>query len=204
MGWRRRIAGWTVATVFFMYGLPGHVEDGKWWLDLWDRLVLTVDAQATWEWWNYVLVAAGVLLTSYTVLPESTLARVADVGRRTRISDFDIPILKAVNHLMQTEPHSYGQSGAAERLMFRLLHSEMCSGELRVIGRKGEAGAPRRISAAQCKRLTPHAAVIPRSPAAPNGIRYSLFDDQQVEYLGLRVRSRDLYRRWRKGEKSDA
>lgn len=172
------------SAVLGIAGLPAHLKGWAEWIDVIDHVAL----------W-YTLAGASLVAAFGMAVWD---------WRQTRLRYFDIPILDAVNHLIQTEPHSYGQSGAAERLMFRLLHAEMCSGKLRVIGRKGETGTPRRISAAQCKRLTPRAAVIPRSPAAPYGIRYSLFDDQQVEYLGLRMRSRDLYRRWRKGEKSNA
>ena len=204
MGWHKRLAGWLAAAVFFMYGFPGHVEDGQWWLDWWHRLMLAAEGGVEWLWWNYAMVAAGVLLALYALLPAHLLQYIARTVVRLRVSDFDVPIRDAIHHLGQTVPHSFRDSSSMERHFFDVLHREMCADRLPIIGMKGEAGLPKRISARQCKRLTPTAVVVPCNPSTPYGIRFSLMHwckegGQCVggdEFLGLRVRGHDLYRLW--------
>lgn len=84
----------------------------------------------------------------------------------------------------------------------------MCSGELLVVGRKGEAGALTRISRWKCRRLWPTEVVVPKNPSTPEGVRYCLVDKaaespseplgevQFRGFMGLRVRSQDLYKHW--------
>ena len=117
------------------------------------------------------------------------------------VQEFDLPIRDAIRHLGQTIPHSYRDSASADRHFFGLLHSQMCDGELSVIGRKDESGALEEIGALECKLLKPIEAVVPKNPATPLGVRFSLFDlhaDPPIEYSDLRVRKRDFFGIWTK------
>lgn len=124
---------------------------------------------------------------------------------------FDVPILDAIHHIARTMPTSYLGSGAVERHIFGVLHRQMCEGKLPVMGKLGEDGDLERLSREQCKRLVPQEVVVPLHPTSPNGVMFSLIDADTLEerkksllsrkldgYIGLRVRSRDLYRMWPK------
>ena len=115
--------------------------------------------------------------------------------------EFDMPIREALEHLRQTIPHSYRDSASADRHFFGLLHSQMCDGELSVIGRKDESGTLEHIGALECKLLKPMEAVVQKNLATPLGVRSSLFDlhaDPPIEYSDLRVRKRDFFGIWQK------
>ena len=121
---------------------------------------------------------------------------------------FDKTILDAINHVMDS-PHSYTRSDWAERKAFDELHKAMCSGDLPSMGREGDFTAPRRISARECSRLEPREVGVPRTPAAPDGVRFVLAvpltgrpeqDEARLTLSDLRIRSRDLYRVWPKSE----
>ena len=165
---------------------------------------MTAGDEVTWLWWNYALVAVGVALATYAILPGRVLNRVTPRRIRTRVSGFDMQIRDAINHLSQTIPHSYRDTGMMERNFFRMLHREMCTGRLQVIGMKGESGLLKEINARQCKRLTPTQAVVPLNQLTPDGVRFSLIYRPTdkcpdfVEFLGLRIRSQDLYEIWPK------
>ena len=163
-------------------GLPDDLKTWAEWLDMIDHTLF----------W-YGLAGIAFALTVGMVFRDLWLARV---------SYFDVPILDAINHLVQTTPHSYQRSGQAELHFFRVLHRQMCSGALPVVGMQGEEGLPKRISRRQCKRLMPQEVVIPPNPTSPYGRRFSLIDSNipSERYLGLRVRSRDLYRMWPKNQ----
>ena len=206
MGWRRRLAGWIAAVIISIYGLPGHFEDGQAWLD-W-LAELTLGGQVTWLWWNYALIACGVLLAAYATLPSRILKCIHWLRGDASVSDFSVPIRDAIIHAATTTPHSFNKSDLIDRHFFGLLHEKMCSGKLEVIGRKGESGTLEHISPRRCKLLTPEIVVVPPNPSAPEGIWYTLVDKcasvptlQETEFkdfLGLRVRARDLYRWWPK------
>lgn len=130
-------------------------------------------------------------------------------ARSEEFSSFDVPIRKAIDHYVSTEPHSYTSN--AELHAFRALHRAMREGVLRVVGSKGEGGIPREISARECRRLTPIMVIVPRLPASPDGVRLDLIDesigiepgveyDDPIGFSGLRVRSNDLYRIWPKNK----
>lgn len=197
----RRRLGLLPAALALIYGWPGHVEDGQWWLK---RLGMFGEGQTTWLWWNYALVSVSVLIAFYAVLPDRILKRITWSRMRTHVSEFDMPIRDAINHLAQTIPHSFQDSGRMERHFFRMLHREMCAGRLPVIGMNGESGSLKHISARKCKRLKPMETVVPRNPLTPHGVRFSLIclptdrGADGVEFLGLRVRSWDLYQIWPK------
>ena len=114
---------------------------------------------------------------------------------------FDVPIRDAVNHLVETNTHTFNSSGGAERYAFEALYKEMCAGRLSVIGMKGDFDAPERISACKCKKLRTDVVL------SPNGVIFSLIDQSKVPkplvefrgppgFIGLRVRSEDLYGIW--------
>ena len=51
----------------FLYGLPGHFDDGQAWLEWLSML------GAEWEWSNFVLISIGVILFLYAALPQRVL-----------------------------------------------------------------------------------------------------------------------------------
>ena len=125
------------------------------------------------------------------------------------LTDFDVPILDAIHYIAQATPSSYQGSRAIELHAFGVLHRRMCEGKLPVAGRLGEDGDLRQISSQECKMLVPQEVVVPLHPTAPNGVMFALIYADELEslptavemervqwYVGLRVRSRDLYRLW--------
>lgn len=129
----------------------------------------------------------------------------------TKMRYFDIPIREAIIHAANSTDHSYGSPSLRDRHFFEQLHKAMCSGELMVVGMKGESGALKRISRWKCRKLQPIEMVVPRNPSTPEGVRYCLVDKtvdlpeplKEVEFcgfLGLRVRSQDLFSKWPKGK----
>ena len=57
-----------------------------------------------------------------------------------RVRYFDMPIRDAVDHLVRTVPHSFNNSGDADRHFLDLMHRQMCSGRLLAIGTEGVVG----------------------------------------------------------------
>ena len=204
--WRnRRKFGLVPSAIMLVYGLPGHLEDGEAWLR---GFKMMAGQQAYWLWWNYALIGGGVLLATYSLLPERLLRWTGLSGRATRIRDYDLPIRVAIRHVIHTTPHSYQTAQMAADHYFEVLYEQMCSGEIGVVGRRGEDEELKYINKRECKRYTPSMVVVPRSPSAPEGLRYCLvartrsstpYPLQEVAFDGftdLRVRSRDLYRLW--------
>ena len=158
--------------------------------------------------WGVVIDPANVL---YALAGLGVLAAMVLIWRereQMRIRYFDIPIRNAIDHLVQTVPHSFNQGGNAGHHAFHALYNEMRAGNLPVIGTKSEFNAPKRISTRKCKKLKPSPVLIPDNPASPYGERFDLIDDKLFRleplvehngpfgFTGLRVRSKDLYRMW--------
>ena len=176
-------------------------------------------------WWLFLAVATMIVETVFGAVP-LWLMVLAAVGlgcaavplmfgrdrRLTRVSCFYVPIRDAIRHVIHTTPHSYQNAQMAADHFFDVLYEQMCSGKIGVVGRKGEDGELKPINKRDCKRHTPSQVVVPPNPSAPEGVRYCLVDRtrsltrsplQEVAFDGftdLRVRSRDLYRRWPKTE----
>ena len=79
------------SAVLGIAGLPAHLKGWAEWIDVIDHVAL----------W-YTLAGASLVAAFGMAVWD---------WRQTRLRYFDIPILDAVNHLIQTEPHSYGQWG---------------------------------------------------------------------------------------------
>ena len=122
---------------------------------------------------------------------------------------FDMPVLRAIRHVIASSPHSYTWSDAAERAAFLQLYTMMCQGALRVAGAEGGEFAPlRRIRPRKCRQLEPRECILRSSPAAPDGVAYILSPplDQVPEepvaiedtggFRNLRVPSHDVYKMW--------
>lgn len=160
------------------------------------------------EWWGVVTAPATIMYALAAAFFVSAIVAYTRERRLASMRFFDIPIRNAIIHAANTTDHSYGDPILRDRHFFQLLHKRMCVGELLVAGREGEAGMLARIRPRKCRRLSPREIVVPKNPGTPEGIRYCLVDKaadppveplQEVEFrgfLGLRVRSRDLYRMW--------
>ena len=112
---------------------------------------------SAWTWWGIAFLGATALAAD-TYRPKVLFARGLD--------SFDMPVQGALNHLIETVPHSFDSSGKAERHFFRALHEQMCAGKLPVIGSKGEGTPPERVSARRCRKLTPQEVAVPANPSA--------------------------------------
>ena len=168
---------------------------------------------SAWTWWS-TAIALSVFLVIGTYWRE-----IASLGgripQRPRMQEFDVRIRDAIRHIIHTTPHSYQTAQRAADHYFEVLYEKMCSGRIRVVGRKGEDGELQPISKRECKRFMPLSVVIPRNPSAPEGWRYSLVDRDRpptrsplqdavyVEFTDLRVQSRDLYKWWPKTKGRD-
>ena len=122
-------------------------------------------------------------------------------------SDFDMPVLAAIEHMVQTVAHSWDSPDKAERAFFRGIHTQMRAGRLRVIGAEAPGGPLRRVRKKQLSGLTPVPMNVPPSDTAPHGVRFVLIDEAKLPepdkqqgpppgFFDLRVRSKDLYRLW--------
>ncbi len=196
-------------------GLPGMFGDGELWWKLvsftWESqlALVLVSVGTTLLVGNWISKAAYNITMGHTVSFSPWLM----VPRRPQIRAFDMPILAAVEHLLNTTAHSYTHLDRAERKAMENLHNAMCSGRLLVVGTENEFSSPKRISAWTCRQLVPIESVIPRSPAAPQGFTFILsppidnVPDEPVPveesgaFRNLRVRSSDLYAIWPKYEK---
>ena len=127
---------------------------------------------------------------------------------------FDMPILKAVDHLVRSSSHTFPKGREARHRAAQMLHEAMCAGTLPVVGSRGEFRERRRISARQCRGLRPQEVVVPRNPTTPLGVRLDLWDkslnlelgvehSDPIGFTNIRVRSRDLYRLWPKAQDDD-
>ena len=127
--------------------------------------------------------------------------------KKRRFSDFDMPILAAVEHMVQTVSHTWDSPDKAERAFFRSLHTQMRAGRLRVIGAEVPDGPLRRISKKKLGSLSPVPRNVPPSDTAPHGVSFVLIDEARLAppdkqkgplpgFFDLRLRSKDLYRLW--------
>lgn len=170
-------------------------------------LKLLLEAVKCWGWpWGMLVLSIVLLFVAWWKWPVF----------KARINPpFDTPIRDAIHHVVSTVPLSFDRQSRAELEAFEKLYECMCSGKLPVKGTPAEGGKLQRIFRWKCKKLTPFETVIPRSLAAPEGVRFSLYSKESVEqlqnnplprelvpgtdfieYSGLMVRSCDLYRLW--------
>ena len=155
-----------------------------------------LDFLKSWEWWGVMINPANLFLALSAVIAIAGLVSFGRERMRLRVSRFDMPMQEALDHIVGTDPHSFDSPQKAERHFFRLLHRDMCTGDLPVVGREGEFGTPKHIRARKCRKLKPTEVVSSVKPASPSGVRFSLVDDQPTEFTALRIRSRDLYKIW--------
>ena len=67
---RRRFA--TIPSVlFFVYGLPGNIDDWQKWVELKDWAVVM---SSNWQWTNILLILLGVVTFLYAVVPQRALS----------------------------------------------------------------------------------------------------------------------------------
>ena len=153
-----------------------------------------------WTWW-----AGSAALLAVWIAVEVFL----HCWRRSRKpqQDFDMPILSAIEHMVQTVAHSWDSPDKAERAFFRSIHTQMRAGRLRVVGAEVPDGPLRRIGKRKIAKLTPVPMNVPQSDTAPHGVSFVLIDEAKLPepdkqqgslpgFFDLRVRSRDLYRLW--------
>ena len=118
-----------------------------------------------------------------------------------------MPILSAIEHMVQTVAHSWDSPDKAERAFFRSIHTQMRAGRLRVVGAEVPDGPLRRIGKRKIAKLTPVPMNVPQSDTAPHGVSFVLIDEAKLPepdkqqgslpgFFDLRVRSKDLYRLW--------
>ena len=65
---RRRVFGILSAALMCLFGLPGHINNAKVWLEAWNFV-----AAAEWEPWNVGLVLVSLVLAAYALLPQVAL-----------------------------------------------------------------------------------------------------------------------------------
>ena len=206
-------AGWLfVRQVQDVLGVGTMVDDGK---TLWGHVVAigkVIDLTAV-DWLLLVIVGGltfGPRVAKHGRRLAGQIGRSSSRLSENDVSQFDTPILDAIDHLIRTAPHSYTRSDLAERNAFAALHEKMCSGQLAVIGKESDFVAPRRITVRECKRLEPREVVVIPTVSAPDGARFSLCsphtgqDEERLEMCDLRVRSRDLFRMWPRISRSAA
>ena len=125
---------------------------------------------------------------------------------------FNVPIREAIEHHIKTVPSTWDSSGKSHQAAFGALHKEMCTGRLPVVGAKEEGGVTRRIPPKRCRELRTAMTVVPPGPAAPDGVRFDLYEKWDEEammsgqldpssspplrFTGLRVRRVDLHYLW--------
>ena len=63
----------------FLFGLPGHLDDGQVWVG-W------ISMKDGWQWWNYGLVTLSACMLAYAVLPQRVLAWAGSYIRPSRLS----------------------------------------------------------------------------------------------------------------------
>ena len=78
MPFRRRRLAFIPTGIAFFYGLPGHIDDGQAWLG-WISMVGN-----EWGWWNFTLIALGVILFLYAAAPQRTLVWAVSKFRPTQ------------------------------------------------------------------------------------------------------------------------
>ena len=67
--------------VQFLFGIPGYFETGKTWVE-WLMMI-----DASWQWWNYLLVFFGTLMFFYATAPQRVLDWITSfVGLRQDVS----------------------------------------------------------------------------------------------------------------------
>ena len=174
MDWKKLVSSpWfgVIGLVSLILGIPGMQEDAAEWRTWFSAMSAG---------WQGALVGAGTVMVFLFVA--ANIARLLPFIRARTLpfssggASFDTPIRQAIEHLIQTIPHSFNNLTGAERMAFDALYEEMCDGRLSVVGSCGEGRAPQRISARRCNRLKPTATVIPRNPTSPQGKRFDLVD----------------------------
>lgn len=180
-----------------------------------DLLKLLLEAVKCWGWpWEVLVLIIVLPIVAWWKWP-TLEARL--------FPPFDTPIRDAIHHVVSTVPLSFDRQSRAEYAAFERLHECMCSGELPVKGAPTEGEKLQKIPRSKCKELKPVETVVPRSLAAPEGVRFSLHRRQCIEelqdnpitrelapgtdfieYSGLMVRSCDLYRLWPKVRNGDS
>ena len=177
-------------------------------------------------WWLVLGVATVIVERFIEGVPTEALITVAVVGaliawpmmllgggkkrapkKAQKYADFDMPILSAIEHMVQTVAHSWDSPDKAERAFFRSIHTQMRAGRLRVVGAEVPDGPLRRIGKRKIAKLTPVPMNVPQSDTTPHGVSFVLIDEAKLPepekhrgplpgFFDLRVRSKDLYRLW--------
>ena len=182
------------------------------------------------SWWLCLVVATMMVETFIGDVPLWKMAVVAGAlacvalplmfwpaskdRKKRRFGDFDMPVLAAIEHMVQTVAHSWDSPDKAERAFFRGIHTQMCAGRLRVMGAEVPGGPLRRIRKKKLAGLTPVPMNVPPSDTAPHGVRFDLIDEAKLGepdkhrgplpgFFDLRVRSKDLYRLWPRTRSQD-
>ena len=128
----------------FLFGLPGHLDDGRWWMG---RLPMLGELQ----WLNYLLVALGTITLAYAVAPQSVLTWARNAAKSSKSApnvlgqrnvDFSKPINpedwegvevyllnEAACLWVDVEPHDPIVDAKAKSQFFRL-RSAMTTGKL--------------------------------------------------------------------------
>ena len=176
-------------------------------------------------WWLVLAVVTVIIERFVECVPTSTLIVVAIVlaaiavpmmfygGRKAenrpakqarKYDDFDMPILAAIEHMVQTVAHSWDSIDKTEEAFWHAIHKQMVAGRLRVIGAEAPGEEIKRIRKKQLIGLIPVPMRVPPSEIAPHGVRFDLIDEAKPKthqghfqgFYDLRVRSRELYRLW--------
>ena len=59
--------------LLFVFGLPGHFDDGKKWME-W----LSMIPMNYWQWWNYLLIVLSAMAFLYAVVPQNVLSWISN------------------------------------------------------------------------------------------------------------------------------
>ncbi len=185
---------WGYFVLSEIIGFGGYPDDAKTWGRWLAMLEPILDIPVVRV---LLIVSGGIVLTYPQWLP-----RIRSLWVKQDPVLPDMPIRDAIHHLVSTVPHSFDRSSYAERAMFKQIHQCMCNGDILARGATSEGGTLQKIPPKKCRELSPQEVVVPRVPATPEGIRFSLFDAKsQVEYSNLWVDSRDIYKFWPKIKK---
>ena len=180
-------------------------------------------------WWLFLRVATVIVERTITEVPTGVLVIVAAVlaalalpiiyrewikgrppkrdKRKSKFSDFDMPVLAAIEHMKQTVAHQWDSQDKAEWDFWRRIHEQMRAGHLRVIGAEVPGDPLRRISRRKLAKLTSVTTSVTPSETAPDGARFDLIDEAKSGeprvtagsfpgFYDLRIRNKELHRLW--------
>ena len=154
---------------------------------------LMTDGQSGWA--PLIAGTVGVVLGPIIIAPISRF-----LDRRAKQARYNMPIQRAIEHILSQNPSTYESRLNAEMNAFDGIYELACSGEIRMAGALAEGVPPAPIPIPTLKELVPVDMVLPRSKEAPEGHVYALASKPTEatirNYRNLLVVRRDLHKHW--------